>query len=60
MVVISNIVWIAARKIGGIFAGGEVPVAYRYDNDLYHFLLIASTFVIFQGFRERQRNALKS
>ena len=52
MVVISNLVWITARKIGGAVAGGEVPVAYRYDNDLYHFLLIASTFVIYQGFRE--------
>ncbi|MFT4550257.1 MAG: hypothetical protein ACI8XO_000724 [Verrucomicrobiales bacterium] len=55
MVVISNLVWIAARKIGQGIAGGEVPVDYRYDNDLYHFLLIASTFVIYQGFLERRR-----
>ena len=53
MVVFSNLVWIAARKIGGAIIGGEVPVSYRYDNDIYHFLLIASTFVIFQGFRQR-------
>ncbi len=56
MVVGSNLVWFAARKIGELVAGGEVPIAYRYDNDLYHFLLIASTFVIYQGFLERQRS----
>lgn len=53
MVACSNLVWFVARKTGTLVAGGEVPVAYRYDNDVYHFLLIASTFVIFQGFRER-------
>ena len=53
MVVVSNFVWVAARKIGGAIAGGDVPVAYRYDNDAYHFLLIGSTFVIYQGFRDR-------
>ena len=53
MVVGSNLVWIASRKIGEVIVGGEVPVPYRYDNDLYHFLLIASTFMIYQGFRQR-------
>lgn len=55
MVVISNLVWFAARKIGEVVAGGEVPVIYRYDNDLYHFLLIASTFVIYTGFLQLRR-----
>ena len=53
MVVGSNLVWFGARKVGMLIAGGEVPVEYRYDNDVYHFLLIASTFMIYQGFRER-------
>ena len=57
MVCVSNIVWFAARKIGMLVAGGEVEVKYRYDNDLYHFLLIASTFVIFQGFLQRQKKS---
>jgi len=55
MVCGSNLVWFAARKIGMLIAGGEVPEKFRYDNDLYHFLLIASTFVIFQGFLQRNR-----
>jgi hypothetical protein len=54
MVCISNIVWFIARKTGMLIAGGEVPIQYRYDNDLFHFLLIASTFVIFQGFLQRR------
>ena len=54
MVCISNIVWFISRKIGMLIAGGDVPIAYRYDNDLFHFLLIASTFVIFQGFLQRR------
>ena len=32
---------------------GELPVAYRYDNDIYHFFLIASTFMIYRGFKQR-------
>ena len=56
MVVVSNLFWFAARKVGELVAGGEVPIAFRYDNDLYHFVLIASTFIIYQGFLERQRS----
>lgn len=46
---ISNLVWIASRKITAALIGGEVPEAYRYDNDLYHFLLIISTFIIYKA-----------
>lgn len=53
MVAASNILWFAMRKIGEVVLGGEVPVSYRYDNDVYHFLLIASTFMIYQGFKQR-------
>ncbi len=50
LVVLSNVVWVAARKIGNWAMGGEVPTELRYDNDLYHFLLIGSTYVIFRAF----------
>ncbi len=49
-VVLSVVVWIAARKGAETWLGGELPTAWRYDNDLFHFMLIASTFIIFRGF----------
>ena len=55
LVVISNLVWFVSRKVGIAIAGGVLPVAYRYDNDIYHFLLIAATFTIYKGFANRQR-----
>jgi hypothetical protein len=51
----SNLVWIAARKITETVRGGELPASLRYDNDIYHFLLIASTFVIYKGFAADQK-----
>ena len=53
MVAASNLIWFVMRKIGQGLVDGELPVAYRYDNDLYHFLLIASTFMIYRGFKQR-------
>ncbi|KTD22163.1 Uncharacterised protein [Legionella lansingensis] len=46
-VIASNIIWIALREGTNMLLGYEVPVEYRYDNDLYHILLILSTFIIF-------------
>ena len=46
----SNLAWIAARKIAEATRGEKLPLELRYDNDFYHFLLIASTFVIYKGF----------
>jgi hypothetical protein len=46
---VSNLVWIASRKVTAWYIGGEVPVGYRYDNDIYHFCLIISTFVIYKA-----------
>ncbi len=49
MIVFSNIIWIATRHIENSILGHEIPVAYRYDNDLYHLLLIISTFIIYKA-----------
>jgi hypothetical protein len=49
LVVASNIIWIAAREIASSWIGYELPVQLRYDNDLYHLMLIASTLIIYQA-----------
>lgn len=49
MVVISNIIWIVSRYIENHIAGHEISAAYRYDNDVYHLLLIISTFIIYKA-----------
>jgi hypothetical protein len=49
LVVASNIIWIAAREIASFWIGYELPVQLRFDNDLYHFMLIASTLIIYQA-----------
>jgi hypothetical protein len=49
LVVASNVIWIAAREIASFWIGHELPVHLRFDNDLYHFMLIASTFIIYQA-----------
>lgn len=46
-VIFSNITWIILREGTNILLGYEIPAQYRYDNDLYHILLIFSTFIIF-------------
>ncbi|ASQ46799.1 hypothetical protein [Legionella clemsonensis] len=46
-VVVSNIVWIGLREGANAILGYELPIQYRYDNDLYHILLIVSTYIIF-------------
>lgn len=49
-VVGSAVFWIAARKGTEAWLGHELPTAYRYDNDIFHFLLIVSTFVVYKAF----------
>ncbi|KTD08597.1 hypothetical protein [Legionella jamestowniensis] len=46
-VIASNIIWIGLREGTNLILGYELPVQYRYDNDLYHLLLIGSTYIIF-------------
>lgn len=54
-VVASNVFWIAARKGTEAWIGHELPIAYRYDNDLFHFMLIASTFTVYKAFSRGKR-----
>lgn len=49
MVIISNVIWITARFLENYIAGHEISPAYRYDNDMYHLLLIISTFIIYKA-----------
>lgn len=49
MTVLSNVVWIAARQIENHLLGHEISTAYRYDNDVYHLMLIISTFIIYKS-----------
>ena len=46
---VAVVVWIGARKITAVVLSGELPTEFRYDNDIYHFLLIISTFLIYKG-----------
>jgi hypothetical protein len=48
-VAVSTVVWIVAREGTKAIIGGELPTVYRYDNDLFHFMLIASTFIIYKA-----------
>jgi len=48
--VISNVFWIVARKGTEAWIGKELPSELRYDNDLFHFMLIASTFMVYKAF----------
>jgi hypothetical protein len=49
-VVISNVFWIVARKGTEAWIGKELPSELRYDNDLFHFMLMASTFMVYKAF----------
>jgi hypothetical protein len=48
-VVISNLFWLALRAGTNLVLGYAVPIQYRYDNDIYHFLLIISTFIVYKS-----------
>ena len=49
MMVFSNVIWIGLRQIENYIYGQEIPVAYRYDNDLYHVLFIISVWIIYRA-----------
>jgi hypothetical protein len=49
LVVASNVIWITAREIASFWIGYELPVHLRFDNDLYHLMLIVSTLIIYQA-----------
>ena len=52
MVVIANIVWITIRFLENKILGHTIAEEYRYDNDLYHFLLMGATIMIYKGIRQ--------
>lgn len=45
----SNIFLLVTRSIMNLILGYELPVKYRYDNDVYHILLIIATFMIYKA-----------
>lgn len=47
--VASNLTWIAMRFLGTYFYGDTLPASLRFDNDIYHVMLVVSTFFIFKG-----------
>jgi hypothetical protein len=47
MVVVSNLAWIGMRMVANSIWGQELPISYRYDNDIYHFLLMFSSLIIY-------------
>lgn len=51
-VVVANIVWLVLRMGAEAWIGGTLPTADRYDNDVYHVLLIVSTFALYKGFSQ--------
>lgn len=46
----SNIVWIVLRSAENYWIGHVILPEYRYDNDIYHLLLIVSTFILYKSF----------
>lgn len=51
MMIFANVVWYSLRLwISHLLKLPEVPYAFRYDNDVYHLLLILGTFMIYKGF----------
>jgi hypothetical protein len=45
----ANILWIILRKGGEFILQTPIPPEYRFDNDIYHILLIVSTFIIYKS-----------
>jgi len=46
--IISNLVWIGMREfVSRYVVNLQTHMQYRYDNDIYHLMLIASTFILY-------------
>lgn len=54
IIVIANVVWVVSRLLASFLLGHEVPLQYRYDNDVYHVLLIVSTLIIYRALLKKQ------
>ena len=48
-IVVSNIIWILLRESINAYLGYELPEQFRYDNDIYHLLLIISSFLLYRS-----------
>ena len=51
-ILLSNLAWVILRYgllIGAMGLEGAELSKYKYDNDIYHFMLIASTFYLFKS-----------
>ncbi|VEG92471.1 DUF6962 family protein [Legionella spiritensis] len=46
-VITANIIWIILREGSRFILGYEVPIEWRFDNDVYHLLLIIATFIVY-------------
>ncbi|GGI77717.1 DUF6962 family protein [Legionella impletisoli] len=51
-VVFSNVIWIVLREGANYELGYTLPPHYRYDNDVYHILLILSMFFIYRSIQQ--------
>ncbi|MBN2689406.1 MAG: hypothetical protein JXR42_02210 [Gammaproteobacteria bacterium] len=49
LIVLSNVIWIGARYVTEYIIGGTLPIQYRYDNDIYHFLIIIAVVMIYRS-----------
>lgn len=47
----ATIAWIIMRQTTNWLLQTELPVAYRFDNDIFHLLLMLGTYWFFQGIR---------
>lgn len=50
----ANLVWILTRQIENALLGREIPVKYRYDNDVFHLLCIIGTSVFYYSIHSGQ------
>ncbi|WP_133129291.1 DUF6962 family protein [Legionella yabuuchiae] len=51
-VLLSNVVWIVLREGANYELGYTLPPEYRYDNDVYHILLLISMYLIYRSIHE--------
>lgn len=51
-IIVSNLIWIILREGANYELGYTLPPMYRYDNDIYHLLLIVSTFMLYKSIKE--------
>lgn len=48
-ILFANVLWILGRFITNAILGYEVPGEYRYDNDIYHVLLVICFLILYKS-----------